>query len=89
MHKLAAATIEAYLAGKKGYEGSSRRYACGAGQRFVNHRARTVGTILGSVMIRRAYDRCSRCDMPSMPYDEQVGLGGEAVNGEMAQAVLR
>ena len=24
-----------------------------------------------------------------MPYDERVGLGGEAVSGEMAQAVLR
>ena len=80
VRKVGAAAIEAHLAGKKnGYEGSSRRCACGAGQGFVNHRARTVGTTLGSVTIRRAYYRCSRCGASSMPYDEQVGLGGEAV----------
>ena len=54
----------------------------------MTYRARTVGTTLGSVTIRRAYDRCSRCRASSMPYDEQVGLGGEAVSGEMAQAML-
>lgn len=47
-----------------------------------------MATTLGLVTVRRSYYRCSRCCTSSAPYDEQVGLGGEAVSAEMARAAL-
>lgn len=47
-----------------------------------------MATTLGWVTVRRSYYRCSRCRTSAAPYDEQVGLGGEAVSAEMARAVL-
>src|SRR3954468_9102478 len=63
--RVGAAAVERHLAGKPlGYAGSSR--ACDApdcphDQRFVGHRPRTLGTLMGQVTIRRAYYHCKHC----------------------------
>jgi hypothetical protein len=74
--RIGARALELHLAGRKlGYEGSSRACECGANQKFVNHRPRTLATLLGPVTYRRAYYHCKQCGASALPYDQKVGLG--------------
>jgi len=92
--RVGAKAVEAHLAGKAlGYEGSSRACdgpGCGRDQRFVGHRPRTLGTLMGQVTIRRAYYHCKGCGASRCPYDASVGLGPghESVGLARAAALL-
>jgi hypothetical protein len=88
--RIGARAIELHLAGKKlGYEGSSRACDnphCGHDQKFVNHRPRTLATLLGQVTIKRAYYHCKHCGASCCPYDQAVGLGGGQESVGLAKA---
>jgi hypothetical protein len=87
MRRIGAWVIESHLARQRlGYEGSSRACACGGRQRFVEHRAKTIATRLGTVRIRRAYYRCRQCGSSSLPYDARVGLGDGPESVGLAKA---
>jgi hypothetical protein len=75
--RVGARAVELHLAGKQlGYEGSSRACEqCGQNQKFVDHRPRTLATLMGQVTIKRAYYHCKHCRASRCPYDEAVGLG--------------
>lgn len=79
VHRIGAKAIELHLSEKKlGYEGSSRACdhpCCRHDQKFMNHRPRTLGTLLGQVTIKRAYYHCKHCGTSCCPYDQRVGLG--------------
>lgn len=84
---IAAAALELRLSRcKPGYEGSTRPCRCGSVQKFVDHRPKTIQSLVGQVTFRRAYYRCLSCGASSLPYDEKVGLGEAAVSEGMAKA---
>ena len=68
-----------------GYEGASRECPCGQSQRFVNHRPRTIKTVLGEVKACRAYYHCAACGKGCVPYDQAVGLSSMAVSPGLAK----
>jgi hypothetical protein len=70
---------------KLGYQGATRDCACGRSQRFVNHRPRTVKTILGEVQARRAYYHCAACGTGCAPYDQAAGMGTMALSPGLAK----
>ena len=75
MLRIGTRALELHLNQRKlGYQGPHRPCGCGQVQRFVEHRPKTVATILGPVTIRRAYYRCRACGRSCLPYDQQVGL---------------
>jgi len=87
VRRIGARALELHLQGRKlGYEGSSRACSCKQNQRFVGHRSKTVATLLGPVILQRAYYHCSDCGASSLPYDERVGLGGGEVSPGLAKA---
>jgi hypothetical protein len=90
--RIGAKAIEMRLAKQRlGYEGSSRVCGCcGHDQRFINHRPRTLATLLGQVTITRAYYYCEHCGSSCCPYDQGVGLGTnhESVGLAKAMAML-
>jgi hypothetical protein len=69
-----------------GYEGSSRVCGCGGTQRFVNHRGKTLMTLLGEVAIQRAYYHCGACGASCFPYDAPAGLTSAKVSPGLAKA---
>jgi hypothetical protein len=72
-----------------GYEGSSRACDnpdCGHDQKFVAHRPRTLGTLMGQVTIRRAYYHCAVCGCSCCPYDQRIGLGGGQMSVGLSKA---
>ena len=90
--RIGAKAVEMHLAKQRlGYEGSSRVCGCcGRDQRFVDHRPRTLATLLGQVTITRAYYHCRHCGASCCPYDQRVGLGTnhESVGLAKAMALL-
>lgn len=88
--RVGAAAVELHLAGKPlGYEGSSRACdapGCGHDQKFVGHRPRTLGTLMGQVTIKRAYYHCKHCGASCCPYDQGVGLGAGHESVGLAKA---
>lgn len=87
MQRIGARVIELHLGGRRlGYHGASLPCRCGRTQRFVEHRPKTVATLLGTVRIRRAYYRCGACGASSLPYDTQVGLGAGPQSVGLARA---
>lgn len=87
MLQLGAQALELHLGRVKlGYQGACRPCSCGGVQRFLQHRPKTIATLLGSVEIRRAYYRCPACGSSSLPYDEAVGLGEGAVSPGLGKA---
>src|SRR5690349_18774360 len=90
--RIGCKAIEMHLAKQRlGYEGSSRVCGCcGRDQRFVEHRRRTLATLLGQVTIERAYYHCGHCGASCCPYDQRVGLGSnhESVGLAKAMAML-
>lgn len=87
VRRIGARAMELHLGQQKlGYEGSSRACSCGENQRFVEHRPKTIATLMGQVTIRRAYYRCSHCGVSALPYDQRVGLGEGQESPGLAKA---
>jgi hypothetical protein len=59
-----------------GYRGRELACECGGVLRFVDHRRRTILTLLGDLVLERAYYWCSRCGASHVPLDERLGLDG-------------
>ena len=88
--RIGAKAVELRLAEQPlGYEGSSRACDdsdCGHNQKFVEHRGRTLSTLMGQVTIKRAYYYCQQCGASCCPYDHRVGLGSEQMSVGLAKA---
>lgn len=88
--RIGAKAVELRLAREPlGYEGSSRvcdNPDCGHDQKFVGHRPRTLGTLMGQVTIKRAYYHCKGCGGSCCPYDRRVGLGSGQMSVGLAKA---
>jgi hypothetical protein len=88
--RVGAKAVELHLAVRPlGYEGSSRACdapGCARDQRFVGHRPRTLGTLMGQVTFKRAYYHCGHCGASCCPYDRAVGLGAGHESVGLARA---
>jgi hypothetical protein len=89
-NRVGAKAVELRLAREPlGYEGSSRACDnpdCGHDQKFMEHRPRTLTTLLGQVTIKRAYYHCKQCGCSCCPYDQRVGLGSGQTSVGLAKA---
>lgn len=58
-----------------GYCGSELPCVCGGVLKFVGYRRRTLLTLLGELVLERAYYWCPVCGASRVPLDEALGLG--------------
>jgi hypothetical protein len=65
---------------------SSEPFACPCGGQFQvqGYRPRQIQTLLGTVLLRRAYFRCNRCGTGRIPYDHASGLGPGQISPGLA-----
>lgn len=71
-----------------GYRGSSTRCrGCGKRMKFVNHRPRTVTTLVREVRLRRAYYHCADCGRGEVPLDEMLSLEGSSFSPGVREAI--
>ena len=80
MTALGASLLERLLAADTGHRGP--RIDCGAGHQasFVAYRAKSLDTVLGPIMLRRAYYHCPDCRHGLAPLDEQLDVTGASLS---------
>ena len=74
MHEMGGVLLEKLLAADDGYRG--HRIDCGKGHlaTFVDHRSKTLRTVLSKVELRRAYYHCPDCQQGSIPRDRELDI---------------
>jgi hypothetical protein len=74
MHEVGGVLLEKLLAADDGYRG--HRIDCGKAHRatFVDHRSKTLQTVLSKVELRRAYYHCQACQKGSIPRDRELDI---------------
>jgi len=87
LERIGRAALQRHLDthGNLGYQGSSRLCSCGQRQRFVEHRPRSFQSVVGRVLLHRAYYHCSACGCGCCPYDHAAGLGPMAISPGLAK----
>jgi len=80
MTTLGASLLEELLAGQAGYRGP--RVDCGGGHDagFVSYRSKRLDTVLGPIMLRRAYYHCPGCRRGVVPRDDQLEVAGASLS---------
>jgi len=89
MTRLGASLLGRLLAADTGHRGP--RIDCGAGHsaEFVGYRARTIGTVLGPVALRRAYYHCAGCGGGIAPRDDELGVTGVSLSPGLRKMTAR
>jgi hypothetical protein len=87
--ELGRAVLEPLLAAGAGYQGP--RIDCGAGHQaqFASYRDKTIDTVLGPVMLRRAWYHCAACGHGFSPRDQQPGVAGQTMSPGLARMTGR
>lgn len=60
---------------------------CGGQARFVNHRPRTVTTLVQEVRVARAYYHCAGCKRGTVPLDRALSLEGTSFSPGVREAI--
>jgi hypothetical protein len=85
-----ARLLEAVLAGDDdGYAGPHVK--CGAGHQagYAGSRPKSVTTVLGPVLVMRAWYHCAGCGRGFAPRDEQLGVAGTSLSPGLAEMIAR
>jgi hypothetical protein len=80
MTTLGASLLQGLLAADPGHRGP--RIDCGAGHpaSFLAYRVKKLDTVLGPIMLRRAWYHCPNCRRGQAPLDEQLDVTGASLS---------
>jgi hypothetical protein len=89
MTRLGGRLLEDLLAADDGYRGP--RADCQAGHEavLVSYRAKTIDTVLGPVMVRRAWYHCGACGHGLAPRDRELGTERASMSPGLAKMTAR
>ncbi len=89
MTALGASLLEQLLAGDAGHRGP--RVDCGAGHDagFVAYRTKRLDTVLGPIVLRRAFYHCPDCGHGIVPRDDQLDVTGSSLSPGLAAMTAR
>jgi len=89
MTQLGAGLLGQLLAADTGHRG--QRIDCGAGHHaeFVGYRDKNLDTVLGPIVVRRAYYHCTVCQRGIVPRDDELGVTGASLSPGLRRIVAR
>jgi len=71
-----------------GYEGPQIACpGCGGRAKFVNHRPRTITTLVQEIRLERSYYHCSKCESGVVPLDRTLSLNGTSFSPAVREAI--
>lgn len=70
-----------------GYEGAVVKCECGAKKKFINHREKSLTTLLGNVSFQRAYYHCAECGKGWIPLDEKYDVVDTKFSPQVREAI--
>ena len=62
---------------------------CGQAARFVNHRPKTVKSLLMELSLKRAYYHCGSCGESQIPLDRELGIEKSALSPGLRRLLWR
>ena len=89
MSRLGASLLGQLLATDTGHRGP--RIDCGTGHHaaFVGYRDKNLDTVLGRVVVRRAYYHCASCGRGVVPRDDELGVAGASLSPGLRKITAR
>jgi hypothetical protein len=89
MTRLGGSLLQQLLAADSGHRGP--RIDCGTGHHaeFVGYRDKNVDTVLGRVVVRRAYYHCAVCKRGIVPRDDDLGVTGASLSPRLRRMAAR
>ena len=87
--ELGRAVLEPLLAADTGYRGPRAGWPAGHQARFVSYRDKPVDTVIGPVMLRRAWYHCPGCRHGFAPRDAELGVAGQNMSPGLARMTDR
>jgi hypothetical protein len=89
LHSVGARLLGNVWACDAGYRGP--RVECGAGHQasFVAYRTKTFDTVLGPIILSRAWYHCEHCGHGLAPRDDELGLSGSSLSPGLSAMVDR
>ena len=89
MSRLGASLLQQLLATDTGHRGP--RIDCGAGHHaaFVGYHDKNLDTVLGRVVVRRAYYHCASCGRGVVPRDDELGVAGASLSPGLRKITAR
>lgn len=89
MMRLGASLLGQLLAADTGHRGP--RIDCGAGHHaaFVGYRDKNLDTVLGRVVVRRAYYHCTDCGHGNVPRDDDLGVTDASLSPGLRRMTAR
>lgn len=88
MTQLGAGLLGQLLAADTGHRG--QRIDCGGHHaEFVGYRDKNFDTVLGPIVVRRAYYHCTVCQRGIVPRDDELGVTGASLSPGLRRMVAR
>ncbi len=87
--RLGASVLEDLLAADPGYSGPRAECGCGHRAGMVSRWDKTVDTVLGQVVLRRAWYHCTACGHGHAPRDAQLGTAGQGMSAGLRKMCAR
>src|SRR5271165_6274758 len=78
--RLGGGMLERLLAADSGYRAPGTDCGTGHQAEFVSYRDKTVGTVLGTVTVSRAWYHCGQCGHGLAPRDAELGTAGQTMS---------
>ena len=86
--RIAACAVQARLnADTSDHTGPSLACACGQPARYVDRRAKRFQSVLGELVLERAYYHCAACQAGFCPRDRALGLSGTSLSPAVTRMV--
>jgi hypothetical protein len=89
MTRLGASLLQRLLAADTGHRGTRIDCGCGDSAQFVGYRDKSLDTVLGRIVVRRAYYHCAVCGRGIVPRDDDLGVAGASLSPGLRRMVAR
>jgi hypothetical protein len=89
MTRLGASLLQRLLAADTGHRGTRIDCGCGHSAQFVGYRDKSLDTVLGRIVVRRAYYHCAVCRRGIVPRDDDLGVAGASLSPGLRRMVAR
>jgi len=87
--RLGGGMLERLLAADSGYRAPGTDCGTGHQAEFVSYRDKTVGTVLGTVTVSRAWYHCGQCGHGLAPRDAELGTAGQTMSPGLRKMAAR
>ena len=89
MTRLGASLLQQLHGHRPGHRGPRIDWGAGHSAEFVGYRDKSIDTVLGRIVVRRAYYQCAVCQVRDRARDEDLGVAGVSLSPGLRRMTAR